>query len=181
MRGVFLPSSLGDDPPAWHVAEVVARALTQICGAEATPVGCCVILPVPPSGRPSGGCAEIADALNAEQVVQALLLPSGSSTSDGRVALVIGSGYGRVEQRQIVLAVAKVWHGLCEVHTSLINAVEAASCPLPPRLAAWPSALEGVVLKFLGAAANWEQAGTPYCAGLAEALESLAEVTAPRF
>jgi hypothetical protein len=109
----------------------------------------------------------VAEAINAEKVVPAHLLP------DGRIILVVGAGYGRDEQRQIVLAVAKVWHGLCEVHTPLINAVEAASCPLPPRVAAWPPELEGPVIRFLGAAVDWVQAGRPETPGLLEALQEL--------
>lgn len=141
MRGDFLPPVLGANPPAAVVAGAVAAAITSTVGTPAWPAGEGVVL-----ACPVGWAAPaVAAAITAEQVVPAWATPTGT------IALTVGPGYAADSQQQIVLAVAKVWHGLCEVHTPAINALEAGSCPLPPRLAAWPADLAGPVLTWLEA------------------------------
>lgn len=139
MRGTCLPPTLGSDPPAWLVALPVAAALTGVCGHPIQPEVAGVILPAP--AYPAA--AVVAAAISAEQVTAATVTPAGS------IAVAVGAGYDRVACQQIVLAVAKVWHGLCGVHTPPIHALESV-CPLPPPVAAWPWALEAALLTKAG-------------------------------
>ncbi len=148
MRGTCLPPTLGSDPPAWLVALPVAAALTGVCGHPIQPEVAGVILPAP--AYPAA--AVVAAAISAEQVTAATVTPAGS------IAVAVGAGYDRVACQQIVLAVAKVWHGLCGVHTPPIHALESA-CPLPPPVAAWPWALDAGLLTWLAAAHAWAAAG----------------------
>jgi hypothetical protein len=146
------------------VALEVAAALAAVCGGAVQPEVDHLVLP--PLAYPAA--AVVAAAIAAEQVTPAW------ATAAGRVAVRVGAGYDLAVQRQIVLAVAKVWHGLGEVHTPAIRALEQATCPLPPPVAAWPWELEPPVLAWLAAAAAWTAAGRPPAPGLAAALSRLA-------
>ena len=154
---------MGADPPALVVALQVAAALSRVCGDRVQPEVDHVVLP--PLAYPAA--ATIAAAIGAEQVTSAWVTPAG------RVAVAVGAGYDRPAQRQIVLAGAKVWHGLSEVHTPAITALEHATCPVPPAAPAWPWGLEGPVLAWLAAATAWMAAGHPAALGLAPALARL--------
>jgi hypothetical protein len=141
------------------VALTVAAALTRVCGQPVQPEVDHGVLP--PAYPPA---ATVAAAIAAEQVVPAWV------TAHGAVAVGVRAGYDQAAQQQIVLAVAKVWHGLCAVHTPAITALEAGSCPVPPPVATWPWAVEGPLLAWLAAAAAWTAAGCPSAPGLLPAL-----------
>ncbi len=174
MRGTPLPVAAGADPPAFVVALHVAAALTRVCGQPVQPEIDQVVLPAP--AYPAA--ATVAAAITAERVTPAGVTPAGA------IAVTVRAGYDRAACRQIVLAVAKVWHGLCAVHTPVITALEAGACPLPPAVAAWPWALERAVLDWLAAAGVWTEAGRPGSPALVAALErwraALLEVEGPR-